>query len=456
MMPLPWPTAAPCLSVAVAWKSGLYLINSWYEATLASNGQGCYGEMEKRHEDLKNLFKEEFAKMVAVISRTFGLDHIELAEDLVSETFLQAAETWAIQGLPPNPQAWLYAVARQKTLYYLRRDKLFRSKVSPAVAEEENLFTPFPEPNFSGQNIKDSQLAMIFAVCVPAIAAEAQVGLALRILCGFGIDEIADAFFTNKETINKRLYRAKAKLRSEMITMELPLKAMVSERLDNVLHIIYLLFNEGYYSRTKSETLRKELCFEGLRLGLLLTEFEVTNLPKTNALLALMCFHASRLSARQSSNDQLITYQMQDETLWDNDLINRGVYYLDRASQGNELSSYHIEAQIAYWHSFKDDTPKKWQAVLKLYDQLLLLNYSPAVALNRTYALYKAKGWRAALDEAESLKLENDHFYFVLLGELYKNESPAKARESFQRALVLAKTPAEKKDILLKIKRLNT
>lgn len=423
---------------------------------MASAGQGLLLGMEKRHEDLKNLFKEEFTKMVAVISRSFGLDHIELAEDLVSETFLQAAETWAMQGLPPNPQAWLYAVARQKTLYYLRRDKIFRAKVSTALTAAESLTKVNDEPDFSGQNIKDSQLAMIFALCVPAIASEAQVGLALRILCGFGIDEIADAFFTNKETINKRLYRAKAKLRTEMISLELPLKAMLPERLDNVLHIIYLLFSEGYYSRTQNEHLRRDLCFEGLRLGLMLIEYNDTNLPKTNALVALMCFHASRLPARENSGDRLITYQEQDDTLWDKELINRGIFYLDKASQGDELSSYHIEAQIAFWHSFKDDTAQKWQAVLKLYDQLLLLNYSPAVALNRTYALYKVKGWRAALDEAELLNLDNDHFYFVLLGELYKNESPEKARESFQRALVLAKTPAEKKDILLKIKRLNT
>lgn len=411
--------------------------------------------MENQYEDLKNLFKQEFTKMVAVISKTFGLDHIELAEDLVSETFLQAAETWAVQGLPPNPPAWLYAVARQKTLYYLRRDKLFRSKVATAVAASENAVTPFDEPDFSGQHIKDSQLAMIFAVCVPAIAGEAQVALALRILCGFGIDEIADAFFTNKETINKRLYRAKAKLREEMITMEWPLKTVRPERLDNVLHIIYLLFNEGYYSRTKNETLRKELCFEGLRLGLMLTEYEVTDLPKTNALVALMCFHASRLLARQHNNDQLITYQEQDRTLWDQQLINRGIFYLDKASRGNELSAYHIEAQIACWHSFQADAIEKWEAVLKLYDQLLLLNYSPAVALNRTYALYKTKGWKAALEEAETLHLENDHFYFVLLGELYKNVDHAKAEASFRRAFALAKSPAEKKDIQLKIARLN-
>ncbi len=407
--------------------------------------------MNKGHEELKNLFKQEFAKMVAVISKSFGLEHIELAEDLVSETFLQAAETWAVRGMPPNPPAWLYAVARQKTLYHLRRDKLFRNKVATAVSQTEETASNPVELDFSGQNIKDSQLAMIFALCVPAIASEAQVGLALRILCGFGIEEIADAFFTNKEAVNKRLYRAKAKLRAEKVTMDIPGEGVLSTRLDNVLHIVYLLFSEGYYSRTKKKTLRRELCFEGLRLGLMLTEHQVTDLPKTNALVALMCFHASRLSARQGSNNELITYGEQDESLWDKDLINRGVYFLDKASQGEELSSYHIEAQIACWHSFKNDTPQKWKAVLQLYDQLLFINYSPAVALNRIFALYKVSGWKPALEEAEPLRFENDHFYFILLGELYQHCDLSKAKQSFHQAYKLAKTTTEKQDILKKI-----
>ena len=245
--------------------------------------------MEEQQESLKHLFQQEFSKMVAVISKLFGLQHIEIAEDIVSETFLKATETWGIKGIPKNPTAWLYTVAKQKTLYHFRRNKIFKDKVIPELKTAQ-IASKEIQVNFSSENIKDSQLQMMFAVCNPLIASEAQIGLALRILCGFGIDEIAEAFLSNKETINKRLFRAKEKLRMEKVQMELPLENEIASRLNNVLHIIYLLFNEGYYSKTQNQILRKELCIEALRLGLMLTEYERTNLPKTNALIALNVF----------------------------------------------------------------------------------------------------------------------------------------------------------------------
>ena len=248
--------------------------------------------MDSGHDSLKQLFQQEYAKMVAVISNLFGLRHIEIAEDIVGETFLTASESWGVKGMPANPTAWLYVVAKQKTLYYFRRNKIYETKVVPAIKTTQTLEDP-DDINFSPENIRDSQLQMLFAVCNPAIASEAQIGLALRILCGFGIDEIAEAFLSNKETINKRLFRAKEKLRAENVQMELPAAGEISRRLDNVLHIIYLLFNEGYYSKTNNQILQKDFCLEALRLALLLTEYERTNLPRTNALIALMCFHAS-------------------------------------------------------------------------------------------------------------------------------------------------------------------
>jgi RNA polymerase sigma factor (sigma-70 family) len=184
--------------------------------------------MEQPHESLKHLFQQEFSKMVAVISKLFGLEHIELAEDIVSETFLQATETWGTKGIPENPAAWLYTVAKQKTLYHFRRNKIFEQKVIPEINAQQQKNNEPEDMDFSHQNIKDSQLQMLFAICNPAIASEAQIGLALRILCGFGIDEIAEAFLSNKETINKRLFRAKEKLRTEKIKMELPLEMKYS------------------------------------------------------------------------------------------------------------------------------------------------------------------------------------------------------------------------------------
>ena len=391
--------------------------------------------------------------MVAVISNHFGLQHIEIAEDIVSETFLQATETWKEKSIPANPTAWLYVVAKQKTLQYFRRNKIFEEKIIPQIKSTQEKEEE-ADLNFSQQHIKDSQLQMMFAVCNPAIASEAQIGLALRVLCGFGIDEIAEAFLSNKETINKRLFRAKEKLRIENIKMELPLENEITNRLNNVLHIIYLLFNEGYYSQTQNQVLRKELCIEAMRLAIMLTEYDKTNLPKTNALMALMCFHASRFAAR-ANKEALVLYEEQDENLWDKNLIQQGMHYLNLSAQGNEISSYHLEARIAYWHCIKEDSKEKWNEILSLYNDLLMINYSPAVALNRTYALYKANGQEDALREAEKLKLENNHFYFVLLGELYKNIDNEKAKLNLEKAFALAKTQTEKQAIQIKIKTLN-
>jgi RNA polymerase sigma-70 factor (ECF subfamily) len=408
--------------------------------------------MKNEEEDLKYLFQQEFAKMVAVISRRYGLPHIETAEDIISETFLLATKIWKEKGIPPNPAAWLYVVAKQKTLQHFRRNKIFEEKVIPqliSIQEKEEA----ADLDFSQQHIKDSQLQMMFAVCNPAIASEAQIGLALRILCGFGIDQIAEAFLSNKETINKRLFRAKEKLRSENIKMERPAENEIAHRLDNVLHIIYLLFNEGYYSQTQNQILRKELCVEAMHLAIMLTEYDKTNLPRTNALMALMCFHASRFTAREN-REALVLYEEQDENLWDKNLIKQGTHYLSLSAQGNEVSSYHLEARIAYWHCIKEDTKEKWNEILNLYNQLLMINYSPAVALNRTYALYKANGQEEALREAKKLKLENNHFYFLLLGELYENIDNAKAKLNLEKAFALAKTQTEKQSIQNKLNNL--
>jgi RNA polymerase sigma factor (sigma-70 family) len=409
--------------------------------------------MENGQDSLKQLFQQEYAKMVAVISNLFGLRHIEIAEDIVGETFLTASESWGVKGMPANPTAWLYLVAKQKTLYYFRRNKIYETKVVPAIKTSQAMEEP-DDVNFSPENIRDSQLQMLFAVCNPAIASEAQIGLALRILCGFGIDEIAEAFLSNKETINKRLFRAKEKLRAENVQMELPPAGEISRRLDNVLHIIYLLFNEGYYSKTNNQILQKDFCLEALRLGLLLTEYERTNLPRTNALMALMCFHASRFNARQTDKELLVLYEQQDTALWDAGLIRQGMHFMALAAQGSEISSYHLEAKIAYWHCMKEDMPGKWQDILASYDQLMLVNYSPGVALNRVYAFYKVHGQEAALAEAQKLNMDSSHFYYLLLGELYRGLDNRQAKLNFEKALSLARTDPERQGIREKIEAL--
>lgn len=378
------------------------------------------------------------------------MDRLEIAEDIASETFLLAMETWPYKGIPENPTAWLYTVAKNKAKNHLLRQQLFDEKI---VARLTDSFLPTQEIDLdlSAQNITDSQLQMLFAVCHPSISIEAQIGLALRVLCGFGIDEIANAFLTNKETVNKRLFRAKEKLRIEKISIELPSETEINERLQTVLTTLYLLFNEGYYSESQDAVLREDLCLEAMRLTYLLIEHTPTNQPSVNALLALMCFHASRFSTRKNENGELVLYQKQDESRWDQELITKGVYFLHQASQGEQLSKYHLEAHIAYWHTIKADTTEKWSAVLQLYNQLLILEYSPIAALNRTFVLSKVYGKAKAIAEAEKLQLTDNPYYFTLLGELYKDIDNHKANINLQKALALAKTTADKQIIQEKL-----
>jgi RNA polymerase sigma factor (sigma-70 family) len=396
---------------------------------------------------LPHLYRTEYRKIIAVLARLFGFEHIQIAEDITSDTFLLASETWGKGKLPDNPAAWLYTVAKNKAKDYLKHNAIFNTKVSNHLINETSN-TRELEIDLSEKNINDSQLQMMFAICQPSIATEAQIGLALRILCGFGIDEIADAFLSNKETINKRLFRAKEKLREQNVKIEFPDSKEINKRLETVLLTLYLLFNEGYYSTSGNTNLRKDLCLEAMRLNYLLIENKATDLPAVNALFSLMCFHASRFDARIDKDGEMIIYDEQDTSLWNDELISRGTNYLIRASRGDQLTRYHLEAAIAYWHTKKRDSAEKWESILQLYNKLLILEYSPMAALNRTYALAKADGKEKAIVEAEKLtQLVDNHLYLSLLGYLYTGIDNGMALQHLKLALKLAKTSEERNRI---------
>jgi RNA polymerase sigma-70 factor (ECF subfamily) len=404
----------------------------------------------QQQELIPHLFRTEFRKITAVLCKHFGIDNIQIAEDIASDTFLLAVDTWTYKGIPANPIAWLYTVAKNKAKNYFRHNNIFSQKVAQEV-KNSSKESEEPEINLSDENISDSQLQMLFAICHPSIPTEAQIGLALRILCGFGINEIANAFLTNNETINKRLFRAKEKLRQEKVKIEFPERSEINDRLETVLTTLYLLFSEGYYSETDNTVLREDLCEEAMRLTFMLIGNQHTNQPKVNALYSLMCFHSSRFAARKNEKGEMILYQNQDESLWNQEFIIKGIYFLHEATKGNEVSKYHIEASIGYWHTIKSDTKEKWDNILQLYNQLLVLEYSPVAALNRTYALAKVKGKSDAIAEAEKLNLTGNHFYFTLLGELYTDINNKKAKEHLQKAFSLAKTQTDKQTIQKKI-----
>ncbi|MFH6944757.1 RNA polymerase sigma factor [Flavobacterium sp. FlaQc-50] len=404
---------------------------------------------------IPHLFRTEYQKIVSVLCNLFGIHHIEIAEDIVSDTFLSASETWAIKGTPENPAAWLYTVAKNKTKNYLKRNTLFETKVAAEIKYNTPLNNPEVDIDLSDQNIADSQLAMIFTVCNPCNSNEAQIALALNLLCGFGINEISDAFLSNKEVIYKRINRAKEKLKEEDIKIQNPSISEIKERISTVLKTIYLLYSEGYYSTSQNTMLREDLCAEAMRLTYLLISNKNTNLPETNALMALMCFHSSRFKARTTESGEIILYIDQDQSLWNQELIERGMYFLSQSSTGNTLSKYHLEAGIAYWHTIKEDTTEKWQHILELYNNLIILEYSPIVALNRTYALSKVKSKKEAIAEAEKLNLTDNHFYYSLLGNLYADFDTKKALKQFETALELARTTADQNVISKNIEKLN-
>jgi predicted RNA polymerase sigma factor len=310
---------------------------------------------------IPHLFRTEYRKIVSVLCKHFGIDQIEIAEDIASDTFLTAAETWSLNHVPENPVAWLYHVAKNKAKNVVRRHTLFEDRIKNEL--KSGLSAGYEtEIDLSPQNIQDSQLQMMFAICHPAISSEAQIGLSLRILCGFGIKEIADAFLSNTETVNKRLFWA-----------------------------------------------------------------------------------------RFSENGELIIYDDQDTNLWDSGLISQGAFYLHCSASGNTLSKYHLEAAIAYWHTQKTDSQEKWENILQNYNRLLQLEYSPVAALNRTYALSKVMGKQAAITEAEKLKLNENPYYYMLLGVLYSGVDKTTTKQHLITAHSLARTKTDRLAIQKKL-----
>ena len=386
---------------------------------------------------IPNLFRTEYRKIVSVLCSTFGIDHIEIAEDIVSDTFLTATETWSINGIPENPTAWLYTVAKNKSKNYFKRDSLFHQKISTEIKYSSSDYEEF-EIDLSQKNIADSQLAMMFTICNPSISKGSQISLALNLLCGFGTQEIADAFLVNKEVVYKRLKRAKEKLKTDGIKIEQPSISQISTNLETVLTTLYLLFSEGYYSTSQNTILRQDFCQEAIRITSILIENKTTNTPATNALLSLMYFHSSRFNARFNEKGESILYEEQDDNLWDNDLIEKGIYYLNQSASGNFLTKFHLEAAIAYWHTKKKNTDEKWENILQLYNQLLQIEYAPMAALNRTFAFAKVRGKSAAISEAEKLNLTDNPFYYSLLGHLYTDIDNVKAKHNFEEALRLS------------------
>jgi len=388
--------------------------------------------------------------MVSYLSRVFGLARLDLAEDVVQDTLCRALEVWPMQGVPENPSAWLMRVARNRAIDVIRRDQQFRY-FTPELTQflsssaGQSLETPAFE-----KEIQDDQLRMMFSCCNPELSMDAQVTLILKTLCGFSVAEIAHALLTSSDAIEKRLGRARKVFRASGAFAKIDHPSEIADRLEAVQEAIYLLFNEGYHSSHSELTVREELCFEAIRLALLLSEHPKTKTPKTYALLALLCFHAARLAGRIDDHRALIQLEMQDRSKWDRDLIGRGFDFLQQASFGKELSEYHLEAAIASLHcSAPTYEQTEWIRILELYDLLYRLKPSPIVALNRAIVIGKVRGPEQGVEEIRKLpdaeKLEQYPFYPAAQGEFELLAGRAEeASTHFEQAMKLARNDSER------------
>jgi RNA polymerase sigma factor (sigma-70 family) len=403
-----------------------------------------------------HLFRQESGKMIAVLSRLLGLQNIETAQDIVQDTLLQAMNTWGYNTLPDKPAAWLYRVAKNKAIDFIRREKKFRD-ITPQYAyllDSEWTLPATVQQLFLDTEIQDSQLRMMFACCHPSITPESQVALTLKILCGLSVNEIAQAFLTSADTISKRIYRAKEKINAEKIELDVPSGPDLPMRLDAVLTSLYLLFNEGYNSSHPDDLIREDLCQEAMRLCMLLTEHPLTDYPRVKALLSLMCFQSSRLAARLDDNRNIILLKYQDRSKWYRPLIQKGFDYLDASAEPFESSPYLLEAAIASQHAAAPSFEKTdWKSIYHLYEMLYQLQPNPVVALNKAIASAYAISKPAALDALLQIKgLENHHLYHASLGEIYFELAEKMiAKEYFEKAFRLTDSHTEKQLLLKKI-----
>jgi RNA polymerase sigma-70 factor, ECF subfamily len=389
-------------------------------------------------------FQRVSAQIVATLTRILGPRHIALAEEVAQDALVKALQTWPHAGTPANPSAWLIQVAKHRALDLLRRDRWLADRADEvaAVFSPGTSSSPHADARLRSEPVMpdDDQLAMMFLTCHPLLPQEARVALTLKTVCGFGVGEIARAFLTREDTIAQRLVRAKRQLRDADVAFEMQ-SGEYAERLESVLDVLYLLFNEGYSAHAGDDLIRRELCDEAIRLGRLLADESTITTPAVHALLALMHLQAARLSARTDEGDELLRLADQDRSRWDRTLIDRGLRHLQRAAAGDTLTVYHVEAGIAACHaSAATFTDTDWTRIVELYDMLATVKPTPIVALNRAIALSRLHGPELGLAAVELIA--NDPAlarYYLLpatMGELAGESGDlARAAACFRAAL---------------------
>jgi len=389
---------------------------------------------------LEHLFRHQAGRMVARLARLLGPAHLDLAEESVQQAMLRALQSWPYQGLPENPAAWLFRVAHNAAIDAVRRTRTFHDKTDAIVEDLSQSARLMPDDSGADSRVRDDELRMIFMCCHPEISRDASVALSLKTVGGFSVREIARAFLMDDAAIAQRLVRAKRQIRDKQLTLQVPVGSDLRRRLDSVLDVIYLMFNEGYAANDGQDLIRHDLCLEALRLGRLVASSSISE-PRVHALVALMALQAARFAARVDAAGDLVLLENQDRDRWNQELIRLGFHHFDCSIAGDELSEYHVQAAIAATHARSVSAQSTdWPMILRLYDQLLSINGSAVVALNRAVAVAKVRGPAEGLAAIEPLENDvqlRDYYLFLalrghLLSELGR---AAEAADSFREAL---------------------
>jgi RNA polymerase sigma-70 factor (ECF subfamily) len=405
-----------------------------------------------------HLFRHQAGRIVAALTRSLGSRYLDLAEDVVQDALVKALQQWPFKGVPENPAGWLTVVAKKRALDLLRRDSSLDLKTAEL---ERSLMKPSPVAGAADGVEIDDQLALILMCSHPALAIEYQVALTLKLACGFSTAEIARAFLTPETTIAQRLVRAKRQIREQGIVIDPANTRLIPERLDSVLRVIYLLFNEGYGATRGNELVRADLCGEAIRLSVLV-QHQGLRLPEVHALQALMLLQAARLPARTQEDGTLAILAMQNRSMWDQGLIAAGLRHLALSADGEKLTVYHLQAEIAAIHATaKSDVDTDWVRITDLYDQLYQLEPTPIVALNRAIATSRSQGPRAAiraLQEIESDPAFRDYHLFSAVGaELWKQLGDLpRAADAYRAALACPCTEPERRFLKTQLQLIET
>jgi len=402
---------------------------------------------------VEHYFRHEYGRLVALLVRRVGLDHLEAVEDAVQGALLAALTAWVGNGVPDNPSAWLFRAAQNNVLGVLRRDQGHQRALYSAVEHDETERDDPVSPAFAGE-VRDELLRMMFVCCDERIPQESRLALALKTLCGFSTGEIAFRLFTTEENVYKRLARARDRLRQSDVDTETPPLESLRSRMDSVHAVIYLLFNEGYLSTQAEHAIRVELCEEAIRLGTLLATHPLGAAPPTFALLALMHLHAARLASRQDSTGGLLLLEEQDRSLWDGEHLRQGAAWLARASHGDDFTRFHAEAGIAAEHCFAPSFAEtRWNEIADLYAMLERIDPSPIYTLNRAVAVAQAMGPQAGLALLDGVVppawLDGHYLWDAVLADLHHRAGNATKAEEF-RDQALAAAPSTAVRQLLK------